>query len=762
MNAPDDQIANVPPVGQRKGLGTRGRAGFASYLEIPFVHKRLILGSLLASILVSWLAVLFWSRTYESEAKMLLLVGPESVGFDPTATTGETLTLPKTQEEEINSVLDILGSRAVSELVVDELGEEAILSGTLPSAPTTPKSFGHRYSTFAKDTGRFWLDVSMGLLGVRDNIGDRERAIMKVQKTVQIHSPKKSTVITVRGEAKTPHMAQALVKSCTKNFIDIYLKVSPTSGSQDFFSAHVESAEKQLNGLVDNRSNFLQENKIGSIDDNRQRLTAQLADVDAELNSARSQLTQALAEIRNLNGRLADTVDEIIANEIEPSDASLVGIKQRLDELLLKEKEFAAKYTDSHVKLIQVREQIDGAQSILKESKTQRIDPSPTPNPVRLRLIEEVQKQETLVVGLRSAITAMEERRRDLEEQSKKLLEQELQIQQLDREIAVRESSFLSLSQKLEQSRMLEQFQMKQIPNVNVFQDATLVERATTPNKNMLATGIVSLGLLSGFGLAFLRERTSSRLRTAAHVESELGAPVLMSIPFRPGTSNLSSFVRDSRNSRLRDVFKSILSDVLFSRCHAASSGIHAASPGIRGRTMGVLSVRDGGGASTLAAALALTASEDCGLRTTLIDADLRDKTISRAFGLDGSRKESELKSAHTKPVDSVPLTTEAPINLVSGYLETGDRIDSSRLLEFQHDYDLVVVDLPPARRLDHAMAITRDLDLIVLVVESGVTETIELQRVVRRLKAANTCVVGVVLNKVEDSMPKWLRSLVT
>lgn len=755
MNAPDDQIANDPPVGQGKGLGTLGRAGFASYFEIPFIQKRLILGSLLASILVSWLAILFWSRTYESEAKMLILVARESVGLDPTATTGETLMLPKTQEEGINSVLEVLGSRAVSELVVDELGEEAILSGTLPTAPTTPSSFGHRYSTFVKDTGRFWLDVSMGLLSVRDTISDRERAIMKVQKTVQIHSPKKSTVITVRGEAKTPQMAQALVKSCTKNFIDIYLKVSPTSGSQDFFSAHVDSAEKQLNGLVDNRSNFLQENKIGSIDDNRQRLTAQLADVDAELNSARSQLKQALSEIRDLNGRLADTGDEIIANEIEPSDASLVGIKQRLDELVLKEKEFAAKYTDSHVKLMQVREQIDGAQSILKESKTERIDPSPTPIPVRLRLVEEVQKQETLVVGLRSAITAMEEQRRDLDDQSTKLLEQELQIQQLDREIAVRKSSFLSLSERLEQSRMLEQLQMKPIFNVNVFQGATFVERATTPNKKMLATGIVSLGLLSGFGLAFLREMTSGRLRTAAHVESVLGVPVLMSIPFRHGTSNWSSFVRDSRNSRLRDVFKSILSDVLFSRSHAASSGI-------RGRTLGVLSIRDGCGASTIAAALALTASEDCGLRTTLIDADLRDKTVSRAFGSDGSLKESELKSAHSNPEGYVPTTTREPINFVSGYLETGDRIDSSRLLEFQHDYDLIIVDLPPAGRLDHAMAITRDLHLIVLVVESGVTETIELQRVVRRLEAANRCVVGVVLNKVEDSMPKWLRSIVT
>ena len=750
---------------QDEGVGSRGRAGLASYFEIPFVYRKLILGSLLASMLAAWLAILVWPRAYESEAKMMILVGRESVGLDPTATTGETLTLQRTQEEEVNSVLEVLSSRAVAKLVVEDLGEDAILAGVLPSTSSTA-SFIARSASFVKDTVRNLIDTGIWMTGVRDKISNGEMALLKVQKTVRIQSPKKSTVISVKGEAKSPKMAQALVKSVTENFMNVYLKVSHTTGSQDFFVSQVKDGEKQLNALVDERSNYLQENKIVSINDNRQLLTAQLAAVDSELNAARSHLSQALAEIRDLSARVAAAEDEIVANKTEQSDTTWSGMRQRVYELQLKEKELAATFTEGHSKLVQVREQLEGAQSILQELQKGRVDQSRTPNPVKLRLVEELQKQETLVVGLRSAISVKEDQRRDLDGQSKTLLDQELHIKQLDREIAVRESSLISLREKLEQARVMDQLQMKQISNVNIFQDASYIERAANPNKPVLAIGIVSLGLLSGFGLAFLREATSSRLRTVSHVESAMGTPVLMSIPFSHETSDLLRFLSNPRrcdtgNNRLRDSCKSILSDVMLSRSHATSAGV-------RGKSLGVLSVNEGCGASTIAAALALTASEDGGLRTTLIDTDMKTQTLSRAFGRNGSHGRSELIRYGANASGDQQVVAGTQLNVVSGCVpftsedfESTDKVVTPTLLEFQHDYDLVIVDLPPASRLDQATSIARNLDLIVLVVESGITDTLQVQRVMRRLEAADAQVLGVVLNKVHYPMPQWLRSIV-
>ena len=55
----------------------------------------------------------------------MIRVGRESVSLDPTATTGATLMLQKTQEEEVISALEVLNSRHVAETIVDKLGVDA-------------------------------------------------------------------------------------------------------------------------------------------------------------------------------------------------------------------------------------------------------------------------------------------------------------------------------------------------------------------------------------------------------------------------------------------------------------------------------------------------------------------------------------------------------------------------------------------------------------------------------------------------------------
>ena len=90
-----------------------------------------IISSILAVVTVLLLLIVL-PRKYFSEAKLIVRVGRESVGLDPTVTTSQTLMLQKSQEEEINSALAVLSSRKIKELVVESLGVETILGGHLP------------------------------------------------------------------------------------------------------------------------------------------------------------------------------------------------------------------------------------------------------------------------------------------------------------------------------------------------------------------------------------------------------------------------------------------------------------------------------------------------------------------------------------------------------------------------------------------------------------------------------------------------------
>src|SRR5262245_27952056 len=72
-------------------------------------------------------AAMLWPRTYQSEARIYVRLGRETVHLDPTATTGQTVQLADSREREISSVLELLRSRALYENVVDQLGVDSIL-----------------------------------------------------------------------------------------------------------------------------------------------------------------------------------------------------------------------------------------------------------------------------------------------------------------------------------------------------------------------------------------------------------------------------------------------------------------------------------------------------------------------------------------------------------------------------------------------------------------------------------------------------------
>src|SRR5437762_6918020 len=86
--------------------------------RVLFRHRRKISLFFFGAVAMTLLVIALSPRSYTSESKLFIRVGRESVGLDPTATTGQTLMLQKTQVDEVNSALQILGSREVLRRVV--------------------------------------------------------------------------------------------------------------------------------------------------------------------------------------------------------------------------------------------------------------------------------------------------------------------------------------------------------------------------------------------------------------------------------------------------------------------------------------------------------------------------------------------------------------------------------------------------------------------------------------------------------------------
>ena len=744
--------------------GGRRAGSIASYLEIPFIHKRLIVACTLLGMLLGWVALLVWPRTYMSEAKMMIRVGRESVALDPTATTSDTLMLQKTEEAEIVSALSVLSSRQVAETVVDELGADAILDGTLPGDTSQKADTGSagettrkikRWGKQAAESVSDMLSTALSYTGVKDDISDRELAVRRIESSVSIHSPKRSTVIVVEGHSKTPEMAQAIVRKMTDSFLTEHLDAAHTQGSYEFFEKQCGEKEQQLSELVARRSEFMQKHDIVSIDANRKMLQEQLSGIDRDLMVASGELEQASSEIEELQSKFSEMSDEIVASKVAASDSTWSGMRQRIYELELAERELAATNTDQHPKLIRVRQQLDGAREILAKLQSERVDESTTPNPVKTRLHEELQRQQVHVFGLRPMIEQKLERRAEIQEQTKELLRRERELTKTDRDIRLMESSLQMLREKLEEARVIDELHEERISNVHVFQPATFVERAVSPKKKPLAAGFMFLGLMTGLGLSLLKQSTSPSLRTEEDVENQLGYHAIGNFPRIRGITSLRS--RDRK--RQREKCQSLISEVLLSQGLPRNSS---------GRSLGVIGVDPGVGASTLAVNLAVTSSADCGLRTVLVDADARKRSVSKMFGLNGAPGLVELMSGSASHDDCVQRAKDSSIDLIASAADSCDDLltstasEISQALEaYLQDYDLLIVDLPAASQPDQAVALAQHLDCVMVVVESEKTRIASTDRLLSRLSESDTEVVGIVLNKTRNYLPKMLRRFV-
>lgn len=731
-----------------------------SLLQLPFVYFRLIAGCILIAGVLTWIALLAWPRSYQSEAKILILVGRESVSLDPTVTTSQTLFLQKTQEEEINSALDILTSRAVADKVVEKIGAEAILDGYLPSEGTGSASTFEIAFDKVKSLGRGMFDTILLTSGLRDPLSNHELAVMRVLGALEIEAPKKSTTITIHAESKSPAMAQAIAQTVMDTFMEQHLIVTKTKGSKQFFTTQKIDAEKSLHELLTNKSLFMTERKIVSVDANRTLLKDQLGAIDRDLIVAVGDLTQTKAEIDELRRGKDGLASEIVASKLEASDNTWSGMRQRVYELELLEQSQAAIYTEAHPTLMKTREQLDGARAILEKLDSERMDESTTPNPVVLQMEEQLQLRLAKLEGLKSIIEEKKSQKMAVEDQIRELLEVEVTLTRMDNEIAVATSKLRQFSEKENEAMVIDELQAERITNVSIFQPASFVERALKPNKPLLAAAGIMMGLMGGIGLAFLKEISAKTIRSVEQAEQILKQPVIGKIkrakhpPIRVGR-------KTAMTEELRRDCGGIVSQIMMGTSTNPTADDAC-------RMVGVLGIHQGAGASTVALALSITAVHDFGLKTILIDGNSSNGELTSKWAKKGVAGLKELVEGDVPPLDCLQPLDETGVEFVATSADNKTTLSKSSgwkgrlaaMMQWKQHCELIVIDLSSADAMSQATVLASKLDGIIVVAESGKTESGSAEAMFERLHSGNATIYGIVLNKMQSAVPQWFENL--
>ncbi len=681
--------------------------------RILFRHWRKIALVFCGVMALMLLAIAFFPRSYVSESKLMIRIGRESVALDPTATTGETIMLQKTQEDEVNSALNILSSREMFERVVEQVGADRIVEDA-------PADHSGKSTASAKSFGGIatWIRGVLVALRLSDPGTPMDQAVRRLEKQMDTSAPKQSMVITVTYKAASPQLAHDVVEAMTNVFLEEHSQLSQSEGSLKFFS---EQTEKLFNDL-----------------------------------------TAAQQQLRDRKNAYHLTSADSRRSILERSQDAM---RQKVYDLELQENDLLSRYTDEYPPLKEIRRQRELAESMLTSvpdngepvtastdestggAGTERVPTKASPAVLQVSQAASVQKSK-------------------LKDELHTLNDQEFELAQLEREVKLLEGKYAMHVEKLEQARVNDALSREKITNVKIAQPASLVYKPVSPRKDLLLAGAFMLALIGGFGSALVAENLDQTLRTTDQVERQLGLPVLASLPKRKAGKKIRRSMATSMSSA--SVVENDSSTSSFNR-HGHYRGLVAAlrsagsneSP--QAKSIGVVGCQASKARSYVAGDLALEAAATGTDAVLLIDADTRHRRVSKRFHLNGSPGWREVLSGNAAVANCVQQSKSSNLSVMGPGRTNGDVtgmsvVDSfSQLDGIKNDYGLVVVDLPPAGEAAGSQSAIEWIDEAVLVVEAERTRAQAAQRAMDMLSRSGVQVIGVVLANRRDYIPRWL-----
>lgn len=531
--------------------------------------------------------------------------------------------------------------------------------------------------------------------------------------------------ITVRDT--DPKMAQTLARSLIDEYTsqNAEWRVNPSKEASKILLDEADRLKRKLESAEQALQEYREKNHAVSLDDKQNIVVERL---------------------KNLNLRVAQAQNETLA--LESDLAQLDKIGRQPDKLL------------TIGSIASAPGVLDGQRMLAEKESTfavlkQRYGPENPAYAQAERQLQQVRASlEATTLNAADALRAKHESAKFAQQLSEKLLqEQEALALDLNRKA----THYDVLSREIESDRALFAAVVKRLKETGVMQNTSqtnirVVEPPMLPDAPSWRKKLVSvlLGLVGGAALgfggtvaAYVRRPT---IQTSEHATRVLGLPTLAAIPHSPGKKRqVSHFpaIREPR-SPAAEAFRFLLASMpaLPGKDGAGSILFTGAAPGV---------------GTTMCATSCAIASAQSGVRTLLVDADLRDPQIGRLLSIPAETGGlAECLAGRTAlGAAVVPTSVENLFVLVAGaaQLESPGLFSSKALATLLASavagYGRVVIDSPPVNRASETLLLARHATATCIVLRSGSTSIAAASRASQALGQAGCMPTGLILNDV-------------
>lgn len=558
-----------------------------------------------------------------------------------------------------------------------------------------------------------------------------------------------ANVLRIIFRGTDPELTREIPNAIARRFVQRKMDLERVSarGTVTYLQAQLGSLDGQLAGAESEIRDYLLREGITTPEDQAQYFFSEI-----------NELKSAAATLRGIREQLAPAIAGPRATD------SLTRRREMLERILSTDAFSDARIAESEVDRL----------GLLVDERTQLLnrrmatDPDVRALDRRIDAIQDVieDRARRFLGSVNSQIVVLEARVASLEEARKRIPEQQLTFQRLERNRRVLEDLSMMVQSRLKEAEITAAVQDS---TAQVLDEAAGAPMVISQSKTIIFSVALLAGLVVGLSIAFLRDWLDTTIRSEADLAAVTGVAVVGIIPnlqqqARTGAYRLGPPLavgaagmgsgkelpppgRDA-HTPAAEAYRSL------------RTNLNYLTPPKAPRVIVVTSALPGDGKTTTAVNLAVTLAHQ-GQRVILIDAETRRGTVHDVFGIAPSPGFFDLMYGQASPgecirrvamesggtIDVLPLGSAPSVN-------PADLLVAQRLQplfeRLRQQYDYVLLDTPPLNLFTDSALIGAQADALLLVARADKTDRDELRFAVAQLRNVQVNLAGAILNDVE------------
>ena len=476
--------------------------------------RRLILCGIFIAVVGAGMTVTFLlPPTYESAMKVL--VARDRI--DPQVTANERssdVLRSEFTEEEFNSEIEILQSRAVIEGVVKQLGldkEDAnAAQGWLARLRTR---LANLYRSLHGQTAP---DAT-------------ERAVTRISERLEVVSVKKSRIIKVTYRDNHPERAAQVLNELYRQYGDHHLRLRQSSKAANVFHEQSEAFNQKLKEATETLKRFDERTGVTANTAQQGLLQQQFYEVRNQLDKARTERRETEQRIAALNAQIKTQPERIESESRTKYVPALDKIKDEILALELQRTQLLQKYQPNHRLVKDVEERLAQSRELLaREEKSPPQERATVLNELHRRLTGELLSAQANLATLgereqRLATLAGQYRVKVASFDTKSL-----ERADLERARAINEEAYLLYRKKAQEADIVNALNRERIVNFSLAEAPGVNRRPVSPKPLINLAVLMVVGLVAAVAIIAFIERNRMFLTEANLLADDAKAPGLI------------------------------------------------------------------------------------------------------------------------------------------------------------------------------------------------------------------------------------------